>query len=693
MLVLVLEGTARHADAVTASTATDVCAAAADPCNVATVVNVTNGATLDFGTRALALSGSGQFNFGAGSGTILCGPFSAITTGDAIKASALDGATTRGGLVTIEARRACSIAARPCLATEQCQLGTCGVRRCSLRPGRTCTSGSNCQLGTCLANRRCSLSPASRCNVNADCNLGTCPAQLTCSQLAGPAVNCASNTDCDFGTCSVGQASIDVNGTISGNASDPAVVVLHAADAVKLRKQVNLSGSSATASGGELAVRAEAGDIGVSGKLLLSGGADGVGGDVTLTAGNDLDISADVDVTGGDFDGGITDLQAGRDVTLGKSINASSIAGAGLGGAILVQAGRDLAVSGVSDVAKSRLSADGHADGAGVTGDGGVLQLIAARHLSLNANTVYEANGAAPDAFGGDMLLDAGGNLALAGEIVASSTGAEGAGGFVRMLADGSVQIAAAGSVDLLGGHAGGGIVRIFSAGNVDFAGTADVGGNGGAGGSVFVDSSATVTLSGTMSTAGSAAPDDKGKVDIAACHIQLTASGMIDNDTVAGRNRLQSRESMTLLAGSSLFSSGDGNLLVYRSGSAVPVIAGSVAPAPQLVEDAALTACAVCGDALVEEPETCDDGNTVFVKGEYCGATCLLVPCGHPSGVAGPKPSASDALFTLKTAVHSASCDLRVCDVDSSQKVTANDALRILRAAVGLPLDLVCPT
>jgi hypothetical protein len=53
---------------------------------------------------------------------------------------------------------------------------------------------------------------------------------------------------------------------------------------------------------------------------------------------------------------------------------------------------------------------------------------------------------------------------------------------------------------------------------------------------------------------------------------------------------------------------------------------------------------------------------------------------------------TASDALRVLRAAVGTVECDECVCDVDSSSSVTAGDALLVLRAAVGLDVTLDCP-
>lgn len=64
---------------------------------------------------------------------------------------------------------------------------------------------------------------------------------------------------------------------------------------------------------------------------------------------------------------------------------------------------------------------------------------------------------------------------------------------------------------------------------------------------------------------------------------------------------------------------------------------------------------------------------------------------CGQPSSTAA-NPGAADALYVLRTAVGSLSCDLCVCDVKPDAKVTAADALLVLKKAVGQDVVLDCP-
>ena len=53
---------------------------------------------------------------------------------------------------------------------------------------------------------------------------------------------------------------------------------------------------------------------------------------------------------------------------------------------------------------------------------------------------------------------------------------------------------------------------------------------------------------------------------------------------------------------------------------------------------------------------------------------------------------TASDALFTLKSAVGTETCSTCVCDANDSDSLTAVDALSILKFAVGQPVALNCP-
>jgi hypothetical protein len=90
----------------------------------------------------------------------------------------------------------------------------------------------------------------------------------------------------------------------------------------------------------------------------------------------------------------------------------------------------------------------------------------------------------------------------------------------------------------------------------------------------------------------------------------------------------------------------------------------------------------------------------TFLARVAAVGALCLTLPasslaglgdCGQPV-TSGAKPSATDALYVLRTAVKLVTCPLHVCDTNSSGSISAGDALLTLQFAVGTPVTLMCP-
>jgi cysteine-rich repeat protein len=117
---------------------------------------------------------------------------------------------------------------------------------------------------------------------------------------------------------------------------------------------------------------------------------------------------------------------------------------------------------------------------------------------------------------------------------------------------------------------------------------------------------------------------------------------------------------------------------------------------APDKVGIVASTPCpgaVECGNGTVEEPETCDDGDTEFTPGDYCSATCDDFACGVPTNSTDTDPKTSDALFVLRVSVGSLGCHVVVCDVNGNGDISTSDALAILRAAVGQPVIFDCPS
>jgi cysteine-rich repeat protein len=601
------------------SSADEVCPTGVDPCNVTSRIDVAAGAVLDFGTRTVNVTtNSGRFFFAGSGGELRCGDFHAFTgeTNAALNVAS-------AARVVVKARRACSSGGRPCIDVEDCQLGACNTRRCSGDPTRPCTGDASCQLGSCMPNRRCADSASVRCTTDDDCQLGICPLHLTCSNASSPPLVCNGDEDCDFGTCSMGSGSIRFQRSIQGNSAEPAELLLQAADHVSIERPIHLNSQSADSDGGELDIVAAAGDVTIAAKLALSGGSSATGGRVQAVAGRDIVVASDIEVTGGDFDGGSVAFVAGRDIAVSRSINANAATRAGFGGEILLKADRDLTVTGVGPSSVTVLSTDGSTDAANFAGDGGTQELTAGRHLLLGPFTRFRSIGSQPDGFGGDLLFEAGGNFGLDGQVQARAAGGQGGGGFLEIATLGSAAFGSSSSIVLTGGAGRGGVFALAAEADVHFAGNADVGaGSGGDAGSIWMAGGDNLTLAGSLTTSGSG----PGELGIEACRLVVAAGGLLDNASPGGANRLLARENLRTLSGSTLRSSTGSNVLEYRDPAKPPLLAGIVTPAPTLLVDPSIAGCPVCGNAEIDDSETCDDGN--LDDGDGCSSDCQNERC-----------------------------------------------------------------
>jgi len=130
-----------------------------------------------------------------------------------------------------------------------------------------------------------------------------------------------------------------------------------------------------------------------------------------------------------------------------------------------------------------------------------------------------------------------------------------------------------------------------------------------------------------------------------------------------------------------------------YESSASIPFVVttasttSTTASTSTTVETSSTTLSASqCGDGFVETPEECDAGPAAWSPGMACRNDCTLLACGDPDGDG--KLTATDALFVLRGATGTQACDACVCDVDASAgaaPVSVSDALRVLRIAIGL--------
>ncbi|HYC57389.1 MAG TPA: hypothetical protein VEL28_20830 [Candidatus Binatia bacterium] len=638
----------------------DICAPSDDPCIIDEVVDVDTN-LLDFGVRELRLQGPGQLDIGERPVTIRCGDFVADVPGTALRAIGPDGST---GLIDIEARRQCSGGSRPCLYDSACQLAACNRRRCSLRSSRFCQQDQDCQLGTCIPPsqpnaRRCSGNISARCTTNADCNLGVCPEQLTCANGI-EAVACGTDEDCDFGSCSIGDGLIDLDGAVMAQGYPAGDLVLEAAGDITVRRTVNVS-SNMDQDGGSVTVTSHGGQISLLGLIDVSGGDEGIGGEIKLTASGSLTVSGLINCNGGSYDGGRLNMTAGADIVLLEDILCSGVSydeGGGYGGEITAAAGRDVRVGGGTPANPTVIAVDGVEL---YFGEGGYLTAAAGRDVVFEENTAFRSVGGL-GGYGGELDLEAGRNVVVDGDVLMTAIGQDSSGGIMQVDAAGSFALGADALVDVSAGEGGG--VRIDTLGPMAVAGKIDVGGAlHGTSGGVFLEAQSDFELTGSIVTRGK---DDSHYqtlvVDIQACDIRFGADAEIDNRTDDGRNRFASREAMTVEAGAVVRTDGAETRVLYRTPAKAPVLQGTFDPVPDLELDTSLPPCPVCANAELEETESCDDGNTS--GGDGCSAECQDETCvADTPGYPDQALCDDDDPCTIDACIAGDGCDHQTCD------------------------------
>jgi len=614
---ILVHGTPARATLTNVGAATDICSASSDPCVLTQPAEVLDGAVIDFGTRGFEIRSSGRLDVGKGVVTVRAGSFTVVTSGTAIDLAGpgLSGAS-EGGLLTIEVRRRCS-------------------------------GNSNRQ---CLADSDCAVAGA--------------------------------------GTCTNGSGAASVGGKVIGNAEFPGAFVLRAAGPISVTQTVQMNGTATDSDGGVVEFDS-AGSVTLSAVVSADSGGQGAGGEVDVTAGTDITISSPIDVTGGDFDGGVVDLSAGLDVVVTEDVNAGSTSGGGFGGEIGMDAGRDLRIDGGTALNRVAVAADGHESADLFGGDGGSHDYYAGRDIYFGAYTQLTSDGAPPDGFGDFVTVAAGRDVLIDGDISARARGTQGGGGELDLDAGGQVTISALSQITLTGGQGGGGELFGAPEGDLVFQGAVDAtAGNGGLPGGVSLDSGADSSISGSIKLAGALTSFPQG-FSASACRLQLLSGASIANTILNGRNAFVVRERMTLFAGAKVTAdtASGSNTITYRTSAKPPVLAGTMTPAPLLKVDGKLPGCPVCGNKDIDAGETCDDGNRI--GGDGCSADCQDEGCvaGTPGYPSVPlcddgDPCTADACDTQTHAcTHVRSCDDGIdCTIDTclgdACAHTPNDAL-----------------
>ena len=658
----------------TVSSADELCTPLAISCTISDDVTVIDDSTLDFGIRRVELIDKGKLQSGSLGMTILCGSFHAYgsTDGAAISAkSSDDDGFSYGGFLLIDATKGCSDAEAHCQSNDDCQLGTCGVRRCARRNTLLCGADADCEIETCLANGRCSESTSNRCLSNADCSVGPCSTQLSCPRLVkGPGwpddvVPCNADADCDFGVCDRGDGGIDLDAVVDVAGDQPGGLFLHAEGPVILHRSVEADGAP-NEFGGSLEFLSRGSDVRLLGDLHLTGN---LGGDFLAEAFGDIEIAGVVDARGGGWDGGVIDVEAGGSILVTGSLLASSMKSGGRGGWVDLYADEDVVLdaSGLPATA-IQVALQGADGGRWPDGSGGELRAVAGRDVIVVGPSRIALNGVLPKGLGGSVGFIGGRDVFLHSIIESSTPATSGEGGRMDMLAGRKLNLQSGSRIDLSGGPRG-------------------------KGGVFFAQAGEEAVIGGVIDIRGGSSDSEVRGIDVASCSVRVGPDADFEVGTPGGGSRFSGADSLIVEAGATVFSATGDNELRYRSAAHPPLVSGTLTPAAKLILDPNLATCVRgCGDGLPDDGEECDGGAFPYKMGRACRDDCTRIHCGYPTDSKGPLPSIADVLFTLLASISGATCDLRVCDADGSGHLTARDALLLLRATVGLPESLDCP-
>ncbi|MFN0057226.1 MAG: hypothetical protein ACKVX7_02105 [Planctomycetota bacterium] len=239
------------------------------------------------------------------------------------------------------------------------------------------------------------------------------------------------------------DGSVNINGIIDHNDGFlVGTIAIQAAGAVSIGPggALRARGTTVDTDGGIITIQA-GGNVVVDGlapSIDLESGLDSTGGDLSITATGSITVMEPINALGGSFDGGTLTMVAGTDIITSDRLDIGARVYddfAGYGGSVDLSAGGNISIGAVID-------------GAGPTGtfldgggDGGYVTLNAGGNISVSANIdlssgyyayggVYAAtcagsytqtagrtrvDGRQIDSDGGDIVIDAGGLVTLAG--------------------------------------------------------------------------------------------------------------------------------------------------------------------------------------------------------------------------------------------------------------------------------------
>jgi cysteine-rich repeat protein len=375
--------------------------------------------------------------------------------------------------------------------------------------------------------------------------------------------------------------------------------------------------------------------------IAAMGGDFSTGGFIDFTAPNGMvDLGAAINANGGD--GGVIDVLAGGDAVV-RGINSTGGGDAGSGGCASVFAGGSVSMSGavvLNGTGSPTLSGGGC---------GGFID-IEARFGDASLSFPITAESGAPDGGGGGISVIARGSItqAAAAPLSVQGQGPSSCGGEISLEAD--LDVSASGTMNASGGF-GGNLVDLIAGRNITLNGMVDARGRdaGGFGGSATVVAGdrgfGNVSIGSTVDVGGGLCGTLNGCglggfTEINGCNVTVSSGAAILADGAeGGDNLLVAREKLTVqgLVDARASAGVNGtNTFQFPSRVAPTIVAANVTPPPinQVLatctaagQTACLVPCPVCGNGMVEFPETCDQsGNTANCDG--CSNFCRTQSC-----------------------------------------------------------------
>jgi hypothetical protein len=324
----------------------------------------------------------------------------------------------------------------------------------------------------------------------------------------------------------IGTARARIDVSAGGTAG---AVAIEAGGPVTIAGRMLSDRTTAAANGGTIGVASDATvSVTSSAEISATGGPDGTGGTVSLSAGGGVDVLAGIDVTGGD--GGVVAVDAGGDVAVAR-ILANATGDIGNGGTVTVRGAGDVALS---DIVRANGSP---ANDGFLGGDGGTITAEALGG-DLTVTGALAAEAAAPDGTGGTMSLVAAGLVTshTAAPLSVRGNGGDSSGGEATVTAGSDAQLGA--NVDASGGDDGGSI-EVTAGGDAIAGGRLDASARdaGGFGGAVNIvagtESAGEITLANSVDASGGGCSvadgcGSAGTVDLGGCDVTVTATAQV---------------------------------------------------------------------------------------------------------------------------------------------------------------------